>query len=210
MSARRPRLIVFARVPILGRVKTRLAASIGDEAALDVHRALLATTLGRAVEASPGELELCIDGDDPHGECAALARASGARLRRQSGDSLGERMDEALTRALGEGCLPVLIGCDAPSVQPADLHAAFEALAQADAVFAPAEDGGYALVGCRRPIAEAFRAIDWGSPTVMGDTRSRLVEAGIDWRELRTVWDVDDAEDLRRWQAAGAGWMSRC
>ena len=210
MRERRPRLIVFARVPILGRVKTRLAASIGDEAALAVHRALLATTLERAVEASPGELELCIDGDDPHGECAALARASGARLRRQSGASLGERMDEALTRALGDGCLPVLVGCDAPALKADDLHAAFEALAQVDAVFAPAEDGGYALVGCSRPIAEAFRAIDWGSPTVMAETRVRLTGAGIGWCELRTLWDVDDAEDLRRWQATGAGWMSRC
>lgn len=210
MRVRRPRLIVFARVPILGRVKTRLAASIGDEAALDVHRALLATTLERAVEASAGELELCIDGEDRHGDCAALARAAGAVLRRQSGDSLGERMDEALKRALGEGCLPVLIGCDSPVLQPADLHAAFEALAQADAVFSPAEDGGYALVGCRRPIAEAFRDIDWGRPSVMADTRARLTDAGIGWRELRTVWDVDEADDLRRWRTAGAGSTSRC
>lgn len=194
------RLIVFARVPVLGRVKTRLAASIGAEAALSAYRELRAETLALAHASGFAQRELCIDGDDEAGECATLARACGARLVRQQGALLGERMHEALSRALGEGCLPVLIGCDAPSLRADDLHAARDALQEADAVFAPAEDGGYALVGCRCPIGEAFRDIEWGGPSVMAQTRARLQAAGRVWRELRTVWDVDDLAGFRRWR----------
>jgi len=198
------RLIVFARVPRLGQVKTRLAAGIGDEAALAAYRRMLARALATAASVGVDSLELCIAGEDGDGECAALARTHGAILSTQRGPDLGERMREALSRALAEGCLAVLIGCDAPCLTPGDLRAAFEALAGHDAVFAPTEDGGYALVGCRRDAPEAFASIAWGGPTVMAETRDRLRAAGLSWSELRTVWDVDEQVDLARWQALEA------
>lgn len=199
------RVLVFARVPRLGRVKTRLARTIGDSAALAVHRALLAQALQTAAMACPGSLELCIDGVDVDGECARLARLHGASLAVQRGDTLGERMHEALERAIGAGAAPVLIGSDVASLAPDDLRAAFEALAAHDMVFAPAQDGGYGLVGCRRRVPLAvFEPIPWGSARVMAATRARLRACGIDWRELRGVWDVDDAADLARWRAMNA------
>lgn len=196
------RLIVFARVPARGRVKTRLAAVVGDDAALAVHRRLLAQTMATAAAAGVESLELCIAGEDEAGECATLARARGAALATQQGETLGERMREALARALAEGFVPVLIGCDVPSLQAADLLGAFDALRDRDAVFAPTEDGGYALVGCRDRVPDVFDGIRWGGPEVMADTRARLSAAGARWAELRTQWDVDEAGDLARWNAS--------
>ncbi|MDA1116706.1 MAG: DUF2064 domain-containing protein, partial [Proteobacteria bacterium] len=72
----------------------------------------------------------------------------------------------------------------------------------ADAVFAPAEDGGYALVALRRVSPRLFAGIEWGGPRVMAQTRERLLALGWRWRELRTVWDVDRPEDYRRLQRA--------
>lgn len=198
------RLIVFTRVPRPGGVKTRPARTIGDRAALALHRELLAHTLNTARQAGADSLELCIAGDDLDGECGAFATASSASLTAQRGNSLGERMGEALGRSLKAGTRPVLIGSDIPSLSAQDLRAAFGALELHESVFAPTEDGGYALIGCRRPIDPAFDAVPWGSSTVMAATRRALRAGGIDWYGLRTVWDVDNAAALARWRVVQA------
>src|SRR5690606_25133997 len=116
--------------------------------------------------------------------------------------SLGDRMHEVLGRALKASMRPVLIGSDIPALTAEDLQAAFDALERHEMVFAPAEDGGYALVGCRQCVpAAVFESIAWGSSTVMAETRARMLAAQIDWLELRTAWDVDNAADLARWRA---------
>lgn len=210
-ASRPPAVIVFARAPLRGRVKTRLAATIGDDAALDAHRALLQATAGVAGSLlgdpgfAEGSVELCIDGEDPDGECAALARRLGLRLGRQQGGDLGARMHSALVRALRRGRLPVLVGSDCPALQAHDLLEALAALRRYDAVFAPAEDGGYALVGLARECPSLFEGVSWGGPQVMEQTRARLRAAGIDWAELRTLWDVDCHEDWLRWRRARDG-----
>lgn len=210
-TACRPRVIVFARVPRLGRVKTRLAAAVGDAEALRVHRSLLARTLqvaagfagawSAAGSPHPPELELRIEGADSAGECAGLAARHGFVLRPQHGPDLGVRMHAALVDALGAGRTPVLVGCDCPVLEPGDLAAAFGTLAEHPAVFAPAEDGGYALVGLREPCPTLFDGIAWGTHRVMEQTRVRLRSLGFGWGELRTVWDVDEIDDYRRWRA---------
>lgn len=193
-------VIVFARVPRLGQVKTRLARSVGDLEALRVHRALLGRTLAQAVSLAGVRVQLAIAGDDAEGEGAALAAASGAELVRQSAGDLGARMDNALQAALARSLLPVLVGCDCPVLHADDLRAAFEQLDEVDAVFAPAEDGGYALVGASREITPAFAGVPWGTPVVMAATRERLLAARLSWRELRTLWDVDDETGYWRWR----------
>lgn len=205
----RTRLIVFAKLPVAGRVKTRLAATVGEAAALDAHRRLLAATLALAREAEVGLRELRYDDcglppDAPaRAALDALARA-GWSVGPQRGPDLGARMREALEGALAAGDRPVLVGCDCPVLRPDDLAEAFDALASCDAVLAPAEDGGYALVGLARPLPGLFEGVDWGTGSVLAATRRRLADAGARWHELRTVWDVDVAADLARWDA-GAG-----
>jgi hypothetical protein len=199
------RLIVFARAPVAGRVKTRLARDVGEARALAVYRALLERTLAVAARVVGAGRELLVAGDDPAGECAVLAARHGFVLGAQRGDGLGERMANALHDALGEGLRrAVLVGCDCPVLEPADLEAAFERLLSRDAVFMPADDGGYVLVGLSRRLPAVFDGPQWGTEAVMAQTRARLLAQGASWAELRTVWDVDDADDLRRWEAAGA------
>lgn len=108
-------------------------------------------------------------------------------------------MYRAFARCLRRHEHVVLIGSDCPGLKPADLRAAVRALRSgADAVLAPAEDGGYALIGLRRVSRRLFRGVEWGGPEVLSQTRRRL--ARLRWRckELRTVWDVDRPEDVER------------
>lgn len=205
----RTRLIVLAKAPVAGRVKTRLAATIGAEAALRVHCRLLEATFALARGSGADTLEWRYDaaGGDPDGPQAALpARmaALGWRVGPQRGEDLGARMREALEAALAEGERPVLVGGDCPSLRAGDLRDAFSALEAAHAVFAPAEDGGYALVGLSSPAPTLFEGLPWGTPQVMALTRSRAAAAGLRVALLRTVWDVDVEADLRRWEA-GSG-----
>jgi glycosyltransferase A (GT-A) superfamily protein (DUF2064 family) len=95
----------------------------------------------------------------------------------------------------------LLIGVDCPSMAPAHLRRCGECLRRGDdAVFLPAEDGGYVLVGLRQPEARLFKDIEWGSLTVMAVTRQCLVELKLIWSEPETLWDLDRPEDLRRWR----------
>jgi len=108
-------------------------------------------------------------------------------------------MYRAFKRVLRRHPYAVLIGSDCPALRTADLRAAGRALrAGADAVLAPAEDGGYALIGLRRVSRRLFDGIAWGSPRVLAQTRRRLEGLRWRWRELRTLWDVDRPEDVVR------------
>ncbi len=197
-------VIIFARVPRLGQVKTRLARSVGEHEALRVHRSLLGRTMQAAARVEGARVQLCVAGEDSEGECAALAASCGAQLASQQGVDLGRRMRHSIADALARGLRPILVGSDCPALTPQDIADGFDALEQFEAVFAPTEDGGYALVGARREIDCAFDRIVWGGPQVMRTTRERLGEARIRWGELRTLWDLDGLDDYRRWRALDA------
>jgi glycosyltransferase A (GT-A) superfamily protein (DUF2064 family) len=96
----------------------------------------------------------------------------------------------------------LLIGTDCPVLQPVHLRqAAVALLDSADAVLQPAEDGGYVLVGLRRPQPALFLGMTWSTDRVLADTRARAREAGLRVHELDTLWDVDRPEDLARWRS---------
>lgn len=199
-SGPRGSVIVFARVPRLGQVKSRLAATLGDAVALEAHRQLLDATLATVGACAGVERWLCLaDGQGGPPTDADLAPA-GFRLSWQREGDLGARMAHALREGVARGLPAVLVGCDCPPLDVRVIESAFAALAQVDIVFGPTEDGGYALVGARRDLPAVFANIDWGSDRVMAQTRERLVCAGAAWRELPALWDVDDEADWRRWQ----------
>jgi rSAM/selenodomain-associated transferase 1 len=177
-------IIVFARAPVPGEAKTRLIPRLGALRAARLHARLTRETMETARAANCGPVEL------------HLARRhslfKGATLQR--GGGLGERMHYAFSKAKMPA---VLIGSDCPALTPADLRRAMRLLcAGYDAVLAPAEDGGYALIGLKRCKPELFSGIDWSSPRVYGQTVKKL--SGYRWRALRRVWDVDRPEDLER------------
>lgn len=192
-------LVVFAKAPEPGRVKTRLAPLLGEAGAARLHARLVERTLRIAVAARCGRVELHCAPRVRHPFFEALAQRHGLRLRAQGRGDLGERMNRAFVRVLREADAVVLIGSDCAALRGSDLRAAVRALRQgADAVFSPAEDGGYALIGLRRASKMLFDGVGWGGPEVLAQTRRRLARLGWRWVELRTVWDVDRPADLVR------------
>ncbi len=199
----RIRVAVFAKAPEPGRVKTRLAATLGAEGAAALHAGLVRQALATAVASGVGEVELWCAPDERHAFFEACRREFGARLVPQRGENLGARMRSAFDEAHRAGAALVLIGSDCPALRAADLAAAAAAFGEADAVFVPAEDGGYVLVALARPCPGAFEGVDWGTAAVMAQTRDRLAAAGVRWRELSASWDVDRPEDYARLQREG-------
>jgi rSAM/selenodomain-associated transferase 1 len=192
------RVAVFAKAPVAGTVKTRLAPLLGLEGAARLHARLVEHALGEAVAAGVGPVELWCAPDVSHPFFAECSRRHGVRLRAQCGDDLGERMAHAFATVHGEGAALVLIGSDCPALDRAALVAAAQALSRHPAVIAPAEDGGYGLIALSRECAALFEGIAWGTATVMAETRRRLEVSGLRWHELPRTWDVDRPEDYAR------------
>jgi rSAM/selenodomain-associated transferase 1 len=196
-------LLVFAKQPTPGDVKTRLAASIGAPRAAQIYRELTLLTLSHAVAARRAgvidaiELWCAPSADSPY--FRGLATTTGASLHAQRGDDLGTRMTGAIADALTRADAVLLVGTDCPLLNANWLAKAAALLANQDAVLGPAEDGGYVLVGARRPLP--FAAVRWSSPHALDDTTAGFDRAGIRWTSLPVLWDVDEPADLARWEA---------
>jgi rSAM/selenodomain-associated transferase 2/rSAM/selenodomain-associated transferase 1 len=204
--ATRAKLQIFAKPPLPGLVKTRLAAAIGADAATAVYRDLVLRTLGIAASARRAgivaDVELWVAPDAPPGLLDTWGAQLGIALRTQRGANLGDRMRNALQSSLAEGSPALLIGTDVPGFDIAYLARAAAALQSNDAVVGPAEDGGYVLVGLARDV-DAFGGVQWSTPEVMAQTRAKLAAASVRWTELPMLWDLDTQDDFVRWQALG-------
>ena len=201
--AERAGVAVFAKAPVPGSVKTRLAGVLGEDGAAGLHAGLVRHALATARAAGIGEVELWCAPDERHEFFERCAADFGARLRAQQGGDLGSRMAAAFDDAFARGRRLVLIGSDCPALEAADIADAAAALAHDDVAIAPAEDGGYVMVAMARPVPQMFDGVAWGTGAVMRQTRERLAAAGIAWRELATRWDVDRPEDYARLQREG-------
>lgn len=197
-------VIVFAKVPVPGAVKTRLIPALGAAGAARLATRMLAHSLAEAVAARVGPVALCLDVEPSPPDGRRWRERAGVTLSEQGEGDLGERMRRALARALAQTPRALLIGTDLPALDRAQLAAAAEALAAQDAVFVPTEDGGYGLVGLRADpaaglqaaLAALFTGVPWSTPEVMAVTRARLTAAGLDWAELPALADVDTPADL--------------
>ncbi len=206
MSAKNPdwSLLVFARAPVAGAAKTRLIPLLGADGAARLQERFIDRTLATAHAARPDRLMLWCEPDTTHDVLRRTASRHGASLHAQNGADLGARMHGAFAHALPDCRFAIGVGTDCPALETTHLHAACEALhAGHDAVFAPAEDGGYALIGLRHADAFLFSDIPWGTDRVMDETRQRLRESGLLWHELATLWDVDRPEDYHRLLQSG-------
>jgi len=199
----RARVAVFAKAPVPGQVKTRLATLLGSDGAAALHAGLVRRALSTAVESGLGPVELWCAPDATHSFFTRCAEQFGATLHVQEGDDLGSRMAAAFACGLAAGDRVVLIGSDCPVLKPSDLRDAAAAVATHDVALAPAEDGGYVLVALSRVLPQLFEGVSWGTAAVMGQTRTRVAELGVTWKELPTRWDVDRPEDFARLQLEG-------
>lgn len=195
---RRTLVAVYARAPVPGEAKTRLIPSLGPGGAAVLHARLVKRMLGEAVSAGLGPVELWCTPDDTHPFFAHCATRFDIPLRTQAQGGLGERMAHTIADGLGRAEAVLLVGSDIPDLSAAHLAHARDALDSADAVFIPAEDGGYVLVGMTRPLSALFDGIAWGGAAVMQATRERAVRAGLRLAELDALRDVDRPEDLAR------------
>lgn len=201
--AHRPalRLCIFARVPVLGEVKRRLAAALGDADALRAYVELAEGTLARCVDPSAYRSELWLSGDPGHPQIRTWCQRFPVSVRAQAGADLGERMRRALEDEPSAGAPAVLVGTDCPDIDGTYVRMAFAALEAHDVVLGPSVDGGYGLIGLRRPLPELFRDMPWGSETVCAETVRRARLAGATFTCLPEIYDVDRPEDWVRYRS---------
>jgi hypothetical protein len=206
MSSSAASIAVFARSPVPGQAKTRLIPLLGADGAARLQRQLMRQALAKAsAVAGPAaaRVSLWIAGDVAHPSVQDCARDFGVDVHAQAGADLGARMSNAFSVLRGR-C--VLIGTDCPALTPDDLRTALAALAGADVVVQPADDGGYVLIGLRAPQPRLFEAIDWGTASVMASTRQRIRELDLAVHELPMRPDLDTPADYAH--ALAAGWIT--
>ncbi len=209
-------VVVLAKAPVPGLAKTRLIPALGADGAAALARWLLDRTLAAALAAQLGPVELCGAPDSAHPAFGAWAAVPAALpgavpdippavLHAAQGDGdLGARMARVFVRWQPGAASVLLIGTDVPQLDAAVLRAAAQALQTHDAVFVPALDGGYALVGLRQPAPQLFSDMPWSTAAVMQCTRDRLRASGLRHLELPALHDIDTPGDLVHLQ--GLGW----
>lgn len=192
-------VLIYARYPRPGSVKTRLIGALTPEQAAGVHCASLATVIELVASLDGFAITLVVTPDDQVATAAHWAGEGFHDCRPQGDGDLGARLTRTTKRAFDEGAERViLLGADSPTLPPDHLHQAVALLTHADVVLGSSDDGGYCLLGLRRFIPELFQHIDWGGPEVAAQTRQRARDAGAVLRELPPWYDLDRREDLPR------------
>ena len=191
----KPELVVFAKAPVIGGAKTRLASGIGKVAAWRRHRAMMARLL-RVLPDRRWRTTLWVSPDTAVTRRFPGVWPQNGSRQRQGGGDLGARQARAFN---GRGPVCV-IGTDAPQVRRADIAAAFLALRRHDAVIGPAEDGGYWLLALNAPApGSLFDGIRWSHVQTRSDLEARLYAFGLTRiHQLRSLRDIDVAADLKR------------
>ncbi len=191
------------KYPTPGQVKTRLAASLGAEAASKIARVCTELTLERLTPCRR-ESVLCVD---PPEAMARTRRWLGVDwpLQPQHGATLGARLRRAMQQAFAEGAARVLIiGTDSPWLRADEIEHAFAALTGTDLVVGPTDDGGYYLIGLSRPAVGIFEGIAWSSPSVLAETMTKARGMGLRVHMLAQGYDLDHLDDVQRFLADDA------
>jgi rSAM/selenodomain-associated transferase 1 len=192
----RCRVVVMAKAPVAGHAKTRLVPRLGADGAARLAERMLTHAVAQALAARIGAVELCCAPDASHPAFIRFA-GHGVQFSGQGDGDLGARMQRAIERARRDADAAIVIGTDTPALDAAYLRRARDALVHHDAVFGPAADGGYTLVGLRVPAPQLFDAVPWSTSSVMAVTRERLAAGGLRHAELPTLHDIDEPADLR-------------
>ena len=191
-------LLVFCKNPVLGKVKTRLAKTIGKKKALQVYQALLKKTAS-VLEELEVDIHLYysdyIEQDD-------LFSAVATQKKIQNGDQLGERMANAFQQSFISYNKVVIIGTDLWTLEPLDIQAAFQALKNKTVVIGPSKDGGYYLLGLNQFIPTLFMKKEWGTCSVLPNTLNDL--KSITHHLLQEKNDVDTFSDLEEYPSLQA------
>lgn len=200
MQQSRDLLLVFAKFPAPGEVKTRLAADIGSEAAAALYRSFIKHLMDKLVR-SERSYDVTIAVAPASKVSAFRAEFPGADCynAQVEGVDLGRKLSTAFEQSLEAGYKKVvIIGTDSPQLQQKSINQAFRFLETAEVVVGPADDGGYYLIGMREFHPELFEMIEWSSEKVWIQTRDRLRASRLRYRKLPVTYDVDDLPGLLR------------
>ena len=201
-------IVVMARQPEADRAKTRLIPALGADGAARLAERLLEHALAQAQRAALGPVTLCVTPDDVPPALHALAKRFGATLAGQGDGDLGARMARALNHGLAQAPAALVMGTDAPALDATMLHTAAAALDRHDSVLVPAFDGGFVLLGVRRPCPGGLLdGLAWSHARVLHDTLARLRARGFAPTLLDTLHDIDTPDDL---QHLPSGWRPSC
>jgi len=200
-------VIQFAKWPVLGNVKTRLAHSIGDEKALQVHMELMNEVLNKLIsarlEGGDFDIELWLNEiPEKRNEMTAILEKTSEELiscKEQKGSNLGDKMADAIISSLQTYSKVIVVGSDCPNISAKTLIKASEALNKSDIVLGPAEDGGYVLIGASKFNSEIFNDVVWGKGEVFDKTIKNILALNLSYSSLEESWDVDDLADYERW-----------
>jgi rSAM/selenodomain-associated transferase 1 len=191
-------LAVFVKEPRAGRVKSRLAAALGPEAAAAVYRVIAEEVVRRTAPPRDAyERVIVFDPPEAAGTVGGWLGVEAAGLLPQSPGDIGVRMERAFALLFERGARRVaLTGTDVPALAAEDVRRALESLDEHDVAIGPATDGGYYLIALKRPQPELFEVIAWSGPDVLSRTLERASRCHLSVRVLRTIGDVDTVEDL--------------
>ena len=185
-------LIIMAKPPILGLVKTRLAASAGDETALKVYRELLAFTFSQAFESG-------IKTSVHFSESAQFVDDFALFEKHvQTGDDLGQRILNSFSNELQDADACLMIGADCPDLSVDILQQSEKALEKSDLVLGPSDDGGYYLIGLKKADPALFKNVAWSTETVLQNTTDNASGLEMKTMLLPQLYDIDDIQDLKR------------
>ena len=199
-------LIVFARDPIPGRVKTRLAATVGDVVAARLYETMIRDVLQTAHRLDGVAVHVVWDCQER--ALARLAESFCCCSRRQTTGTLGERMASAFAELFAEGYTACcIIGSDAPDLPPSYIHDGFHLVesAIAQVAFGPCPDGGYYLLAMGEPHPELFSGIPWGTDYVLKQSRDAACHAGLTVALLPEWQDIDTLADFQAFQQRTEG-----
>ncbi len=195
----------FARVPVAGRVKTRMQPALSAEQACALHEALVLWTSRTLLQAELGRVELWAADGVEHPLFQRCLSEGVSQVCLQRGEDLGQRMQHALASGLRRAAGVLLVGSDCPGIDAAYLRGAIRALQRTDLVLGPALDGGFVLIAVRRPVSDrVFAGVRWGSETVLEETLEGAQAAGYSTRLLTPLQDIDRPEDLPVWRGLQA------
>lgn len=195
------RIVIFAKAPVPGRVKTRLIPALGPEGAAALAQTMLEDTIREASAAAVGPVELCTCPAADHPDWHGHLPDGRVALTAQGHGDLGVRMARAAERVIADEGSILLIGTDCPELDRHRLREAILQLKSHDVVLHPAHDGGYPLIGLKRFDRSLFDGIAWGSATVAATTTQRIAALGWSLWKGETLRDIDEPADL---EAIGA------
>lgn len=190
------RIVIFAKAPLPGRVKTRLIPALSADGAARLAGRMLRDMFAQANSVLIASAELCLDPEPDHPDWEGLLPRHAKLLSAQGDGDLGERLARAARRVIADGARALLVGTDCPSLTERRLRDACWELETHDAVIYPTFDGGYALLGLKSFDPTIFSGIDWSTASVARQTRARIAALGWSLHLGETLQDVDEPEDL--------------